>query len=515
MSMFDLFTIKFESDTKDLKKGLDESKKTSDGIQSSLKGVDLLADKAGHGLKELAIEAAGALAALFAIHHVISDVSEALDFAEKTSRLSEVMGVNVEQLSAWSDAVTASGGSADAFQESIKGMTEKMIQVEVTGKGRVKPFFDKLGIDLTSVANKGKTAMDFLPQIATQFEKIGKSESFGFGKKLGLDEGTIMLLQRGGREVSELVKRQKELGVITKEDGEATAKFKMEQADFGHIMRSVWLGIGEAVLPVIDDILIGAMKLFGFIKDHSTFFISAISGVAVAIGITLRGAFVKMGLAAWEALIPMIPMIAAVLAVGAAIAIAAIVFEDLWAWMHGSNSLIGDLIGSFDDLKKKPGELWDAFAKKFPAIADLIKTIGNLLGIGFKLSWDAAVEAFKVGGKVISGVFDGLKLMLEGVWEVLKLIVDGWSKIGGLAVKGLEIGLEHLGFANSVGGLNSATSNSIANSSASTTQNHVTVQKVEVNDNTGNADAISKSIGTSLHSELKNVHNSFATGRAA
>lgn len=48
--------------------------------------------------------------------------------------------------------------------------------------------------------------MGVLPELAESFEKLSKQESAALGQKLGLDQGTIMLLRRGRREVEDQIR---------------------------------------------------------------------------------------------------------------------------------------------------------------------------------------------------------------------------------------------------------------------------------------------------------------------
>jgi len=176
MSILDTFFIMFESDASKLDKGLAESERKADKLGGKLKHVDAEAGKLGTSLASAFAGLAGAALAAVSLGAMTTAMFTATEHADKLNESAERLGINIETISAWGDLIKKNGGSVDGFIGSIEGLNTQLQQMEVTGKSRAAPFLKELGIDLDDAANKGKNALDFLPQIADAFAGMDKQK---------------------------------------------------------------------------------------------------------------------------------------------------------------------------------------------------------------------------------------------------------------------------------------------------------------------------------------------------
>jgi TP901 family phage tail tape measure protein len=354
------FIIRYITNAANALKGNAEVKKSNETVVNSYKKVDAQSSLVAKNFKRVAIQAAAALAAFFSARAISSNINQVANFADKLGKLSDALNVNIEDLSAWGDAVGLSGGSAESFQESVKTVTASLVDFATKGRSRVAPFFQALGIQMVDAKGKAREFFDVLPELAEQFQKLSKSESFGIGRKLGLDEGTINLLQRGRKEVEALVKQQRELGVVTRRQAEVAAKFNDQWTRIRHAFRTFWLQIAEQLLPVLEK--------FG--KGIERFMVTIIRN--------------------WDKVLPILKVMGAVfmalltpiVAIGGAIATLFLLFEDLLIYLEGGDSLIGHWIENSKELAVTFGYVkvaLDALKIAYKEVGAVFAAIGGFI----------------------------------------------------------------------------------------------------------------------------------------
>lgn len=425
MSILDTFYIMFETDASQAKKGIDDVKKSTDNFQKSLTSANQLTTKFGDNFAKTIRTIGGSLLAFASVGSIITGIKSAAHAADQIGELSEATGIAVEQISAWGDAVKMNGGSAESFQGTVKSLTAAIADFSTKGKSRLLPFFKELGISLKDAKGNAKNAIEVLPEIANAFQKIGNSESFGIGQKLGLDEGTIRLLQKGQHEVDDLIKRQKELGVITKQDAEIAGKFNDTWDDTVHIFRSLFLSLGSNILPVFTKILYGFEKIAKFFRGHENVIKNGIIGISIAITSFALPAITSMVVAA----APLIAIGAGVLAVISAIAI---LYDDIQHFKNGTNSALGELIKKFPQLESTIKSIISVFDFLFDLVSANFSLLSNLFFDPLN-AWDNYKESVINGIKELLKNFPLLESAVQKIGEVYVTqtdkIIDKWNKL--------------------------------------------------------------------------------------
>lgn len=485
MTILDSFFILFESDASGLDKGLSESEKKAKDLGKKLGDTDALAGKLGTSIMgALAGLGAAALAAA-SFSTMVAAIGEATEAADHLDETAERLGLTTETLSVWGDAVKMAGGSVDGLAGSLDAFNKQLAQVEVTGKSRAAPFLKELGIDLDDVTNKGKGAIDFFPQLADAFEKLAAPQAIALGARLGLDQATIMTLRQGRTAVDELVAKQKELGVVTAQQGKIAAEFNDELDNTRHAFRSVWLGIMENVLPPLTWMLQKFQDVAAFIRRHSDFVVGLIMAIGAAITYFALPPLLSMAAAAIVAFAPFILGAALVAALAAAFAL---LYDDVMNFVAGNDSLIGQILEKYPQI----GEVVRGIADAFGDLWDAAKTVGNFLAE----MWDnpgAMFDAF------VTKVIDGIK--------VLASLVPGLSGIFGA----VSAGQTQLEVASS-SPLAAVTSNSLTNSRTSSRTSSVQIGEVKVQTQAADAAGIAKSIGGAMSSQMRQAVANFDDG---
>jgi len=408
MSILDTFFILFDSDASKLDKGLNETDKRAKKTEKSVKDVDAAAFKMGESIGTALKQIGGAVVAGFTLKAMVNQLMDATHYADELNESTERLGLNLEEVSAWGDLVKKNGGSAQGFIGSIEALNKQLSMMEVTGKSRAAPFLKELGIDLEDAANAGKTAMDFLPQIADAFMGMDKQKSVAMGQKLGFDNATIMTLQAGRREVEALLEKERELGVVTKLQGELADKFGDQLDDTRHAFRSLWLQVAQNVLPALTWLAEKFQNVALFMRKHSDFIVGIMIALGAAILAFALPPMISLAAATIAAFAPFLLLgaIVAALAVGFAL-----LYDDIMNFIDGNDSLIGQIVEKFPQITAIVMGAVDAIKALGSAMTWTLETVGSVAQILYDL-WK----------RMIGAIYE-----FSGIASVVNFIVDGWA----------------------------------------------------------------------------------------
>lgn len=427
MSILDKFYLLFESDASKLDKGLEESRRKAKQTTEEIKKTDEAAYKLGESIGKAIRQLGGFVAGYLAVRTLADSFWQAVHAADKLDETADRLDVNIETLSAYGDAVKIAGGTLEGFIGSIESLNNNLAMMEVTGKSRAAPFLKQLGIDMEAAGNKGKTAMDLLPQIAGALEDMGKQEGAALARKLGLDAGTIMLLQQGRRGMEDLIRRQKELGVVSKEQGEIAAKWNDQLDDSRHALRSLWLEIATATLPVLTWMAKKFEDIAVWARENKTFLVGLMIAIGSAVAIFAVPPLIAMAVAALAAAAPFILLAAIVGAIATAFAL---LYDDVVNFMEGNDSLIGQIFDKYPAVR----EAVDNIGEGFKWLAETVLSVMAIIGQVWSLTWDTMWAVAQGVAALVSGIFtfwrdgitgliahfDSLRAILSGVGAVFE-----------------------------------------------------------------------------------------------
>ena len=349
MSVLESFLILFETNSPEVKKGTAEAKSSVDSLQNSLNRTDVVTGKVGAGFLSMSRAAVGMLGAFFGTSALINRISQAAQFSAMLKDASDSLGVSTEVLTVWGGAVKENGGSTESFIGTLKSLSAAMTQIDVTGKSRLKPFFDQLGVSLLDTAGNTRPAIDILLELSDAFQKMSKQDSTAIGRRMGLDEGTILLLQKGRREVEATLKQYKDLGEITKHDAEVADDYNDQLDRNAYLWNVISAKIGTAVLPFMTGFLKILEQIGVWIKNHDTTVVAFFMAISSIITLSLvpsllkllpllfgiggaKGAVALMSAGLWGMVAPL-----------AAITFYFLAFEDFINYLKGNKSVFGEI----------------------------------------------------------------------------------------------------------------------------------------------------------------------------
>lgn len=427
MSLLSTFGILFETDA-------EKAKREIDGVDKSLSKTEGTANDTADSFDELSVATDDSAASFFGLSEEMAVAASGLVvvlglFAGVTSqalgtdelgKFSAMMGLSIEEVDSWGEAVIRAGGTAEGFRGSLQSLTGQLTDISLTGSGAAAEVLARLGINAMTSGGQIKSAFDILPQLADSFQRLSRAESVGFGQKLGLDQGTILLLQQGRVAVEDLVRRQRELGVTTEEDAKAAADFNDQMADSKQSMRSLFTTAGTTILPLLTQMLKGFQVVGGWMRQHKNLVAGFFIATGVAITVTYLPAITAAAIATWAVIAPFLAVAAVIGAVGVGFAL---LYEDVVAYIGGQQSFIGDLAKKYE---------W--FGAIVKGIADgvnfAMKEMSEFTGEMFKNMQGAIEFLSDVFSRVFGGITDEFSTVGLDMNKVVAMIIHAFGMLG-------------------------------------------------------------------------------------
>lgn len=522
--VIDVFKIMFEADTSTLEKGTKKSEQQAEKLNNKLKQTDKLAEGVGGSLKDLLATGLGALTAIASFGGIVSGVMGVANYSDELAKNSALLGENINELAAYQDLAIKSGGSADGLTDVFKNLNSQIAEFATTGNTGALPYFQKLGISLLDASGKAKKVSTILPELASKFEGMSKLESAGIGSKLGLDEGTITLLQQGRKAFDEQLKKQKELFTITKEQAKASEDFNDTVHDTKTAFRGLFLTLSSAILPALRWLLEKFQTVIVYLRKNGDFAKGIFIALGVAIATFLIPVLGKMAIASIAAFAPFY-------AIGAVVAtlvtIFGLLYDDIMTFLAGGDSAFGSLLEYMGLTKDEIQAVKDAFQ----AFGDFVLGIISLIGDGFKMLGQGIVAALKGAFAIVEPIIKALLGVIKDTISGVSTVIDVAKSAGNLVGEGIDAAK---GVGNLIGGgidavsnffgsedneqpINpvQATSNNPLNtitSNSNSSNKSVKIDKVEVVTQSTDPQAIARDINKTLADEITNASNNLDDG---
>lgn len=412
-NIIDSLLIAVKMDNTDLDKGL----KQAEGKVSSF----------ANRIKLGAIAKLGSFAS---VGFVMSQVKNLTAVADELGKIADRIGADVPKLQSWATASKLAGGSVEAFYGTAERLGSELQRIAVTGKSRLLPFFESMGVATLDATGKARDVFDVLTDVAGAVEGMDRQTSAGILKRLQLDEGTIGLLQMGKKGMQDLIRYERELGVFQKEDTVIAANYNDAMDRLTRTMNMSFLPVMRLFAPVLTEAAKAMTSAFAFIQKHSLAFEIALAGIALVIGALVLPSLWSLFVAIMTN--PITWIIAAIVGL-------ILILEDLYVYAKGGKSQFEDLwktLGTGEEVMAAIQGAWD-FLKAAAQIAwEILKYILKDLGIRvlellrfIAMLGVGAMNVFKAIGGFINDYFI---TPLENAWNTLKKIIDNLPSLDGV-----------------------------------------------------------------------------------
>jgi hypothetical protein len=355
-----------------ISQAMDALKTKSSSATSELRNTSGAVDTLTNKLGKVAI----ASLALDSIASFKSGILSSINAVDKLGKDADAIGIDVSDLNALQEAAGRAGGSADGITSALSSLSKEAEFFAATGKSRLLPTFKELGLSLKDNKGNAKTSTQILRELAGVFGNISKQKSLGLGQKIGLDDGTIKLLQLGQVEFDKLIAKQKDLGVASAEDAAKAAILNDELADLAQqtnfLKNKIFSFVAEGLI-----LFFNKMKLvIDFLKKNKAFAVSFFAVVASIITYTYLPAAIKAAVATWAVIAPFLAMTAIVVSVAAAIAL---IVDEIYNFIEGNETLLGSFLSKYPMIENIVRSVFFGISKAFTSFYDLAKFVFNLV----------------------------------------------------------------------------------------------------------------------------------------
>mgnify|MGYP000590331830 CR=1 FL=1 len=396
------------------------------------RAMDTIGAKAS-GVTNILKSLGGPLLAAFAGQKLFQQFSQGGDALAK---LSDRLGMSAQKIDAWAKANEDAGGSQEAF----KGALENFILT--TGKGE-EEFF----------------------RMGEHIKGLNQRQAEWFLKTQGLsaDSAAVFLKYRDSAKDAakafEGVAMTDEQVKIAREFNRQWKWFTNQASSLGGILMTVVMPVMTKVLKALSDgvrflsehskgvKLLGGMVAAVFGASYLKSVLGASKAFTVLMNVVKGGTPVMKGFNAIVAMNPVGATIAAVVALGLAL-------DDLFAFLRGGNSLIGDFLSwlglsdkQIDNLRKRivalreiPGHIANQFKAGWQEIKAVVSGFANLINFeGLAKSAKEFWEGMKVGASMIGSfiaapfkmlvkVMDGIEKFFTGLPSAISGGFDAFAK---------------------------------------------------------------------------------------
>lgn len=412
-NIIDSLLIAVKMDNTDLDKGLKQAESK----------VSSFADRIKAG-------ALAKLGTLVSVGFIMSEVKNLTAVADELGKIADRIGADAPKLQSWAVASKLAGGSVQSFYGTAERLGGELQRIAVTGKSRLLPFFESMGVATLDAAGKARDVFDVLTDVAEAVEGMDKATSSGMLKRLQLDEGTIGLLQMGKKGMQDLIRYERELGVFQKEDTVIAANYNDAMDRLTRSLNMTFLPVMRMFAPVLTEAAKAMTSAFVFMQKHSLALEIALAGIALVVTALVLPSLWSLFIAIMTN--PITWIIAAI--VGLILILEDLYvyakggksqFEDLWKTLGTGEEVMAAIEGAWDFLKTAAQIAWEVLKAILKGLWMILHSVLVLVaGLGV-----AAAQAFKAIGGFINDYFI---TPLENAWNTLKKIIDNLPSLDGV-----------------------------------------------------------------------------------
>lgn len=432
------------------------------GFEADQSKIDKFENSIGSLTKGLALLVTGATAAATAAFSFASSTARQSEEIAKSAKLAST---SVEEFQKLAYASESFGIEQDKLADILKDVNDKMGDYAQTGGGAMADFFEFIApkVGVTAEQFKNLSGADALQLYVSSLEKANLSQAeMTFYMEAIASDSTLLLplLEKNGEAYKALAKEAEEYGAIISEDNvKANKEFSKQLRSLNKMFQSVTMSVGNKLIPLFSDLVskvkdfiarnreliqtnisdffdgaIWVVKqfisvlgtLFGWIDKVAQLmggWSNAIKIVGIAVGVLMALKFVPWIIAATAAikalniamlLNPAGLMIAGIVALSTAIVL---LIEDMYQWVKGNESVVGDLIAT-----------WFEFITKFKGyLSDSVETVKEKLGQikGFFVDTFTQIKEFVTN--IFKNIWDGITNGVSGAFDKIKSYIPDIS----------------------------------------------------------------------------------------
>lgn len=407
-------------------------------------------------------------------------VRETAAAGDQLAKTSDKLGIATDALQELRYAAERSGVASGTLDMALQRMTRRLSEAG-QGGGEALNAIKELGLNASELAAMApedavNRISDALAGVPNQADRVRLAFKFFDSEGVAL----VNMMQDGSGAINQMRDDFRALGGGISADGAKNAEeFTDAMGDMQLVIRNLRYAVGQQLMPAITDIVVGFTEWYKangeIIRQNLARTVDALSAIFGTLWRVLGGVLgvvddVAQSMGGWETVMRLIiaalvamtanALISGLVSLGSAVTAAggaaiflramlkkipgilalmafAAVLEDLWAWVNGSESAIGKLLGTWEDFRDK----WRAILKTLGIPEGVADGVGALAaGFAVLLGYRATMLLF---GVAATGMGAGLTALAAGLTALA----------GSAAVKGVGILARVAGVATSTAGL--------------------------------------------------------------
>lgn len=395
-------------------------------------------------------------------------------------KTSKIIGGNVNQINALSRAFNYFEVDTNETLQTLQSFNYALGEAK-RGGGALVEVARKYGIAFANSNGAMMNAEQYLTNLSSQLGRFDKQTRAVIASQLGLSENMQYALIEGGASLKGLINEQKKLNLITEKDLKITKAFKLEMFKFKDRADQVKRLLGRFLIPLLTKLFKALNKLVDYLKKHKAFVLAILAGILAS----LTPILIMLGKMAIASALAFAPF----LAIGAVLVVVAAIFEDIYNYLKGGDSLIGEWC------KKIPylAQIMEVLRKPFEAIFNFIQAV-------IEFFENPSVENFF---KIFENWFKALNEWVELIYQGVEALINAWKpleKIQEIAGGAFDKVKGFFGFGGNEMPMLSPANN--YNYGGNTTNNYnITANAHGVSNN--NALALGRSLGSQINTQTR------------
>lgn len=194
--------------------------------------------------------------------------------------LSQSIHENVSTLGTWQQAVIRVGGTAEGFNNTIKGLYDRINNAIVHGDPNTTGILSILGINPRANGQIKQTSV-LLKEILERLHKQPERLRMQFGKQLGLDDATLRLANLSNKELDSLLKNMEKMGVVQEEQSKRALALKQSWQNVTQVWSMAAYDLADNLFPMLTKVGDWMAQHPKVIKDLTVAFVG-LTGALVA-----------------------------------------------------------------------------------------------------------------------------------------------------------------------------------------------------------------------------------------
>lgn len=351
------------------------------------------------------------LGAYFSFDFLKNQFVRFINDAKEIGESAEILGVDSKFFQSLSNSVEIYNGDLKSVKNTLTSLNKAANDMKY-GQGSLIEASAKYGISLRSLNKEGLNSKEFLTDLAEKMSSLNSAQRSDLASMLGIDESMLKLLSQGSEKFQEVLKSQERFSFYTKQDQVLSTQFKESLFVLTKSLESIGRSFMRVIIPPVAKFFKLLSEGFNFVSKNKALMVGFFTLLTMSIGV-LTGATIKLAAATMAAYAPYA-------AVAAALTGVVLIFEDLYHYFEGNNSLAGEL------------------AKKYKAIGialewlrpvyDKLKESISALAEWFKdPTWENFANAMK---KIGASILDGLLAPLRFVFSTISVLFEKLSDWG-------------------------------------------------------------------------------------